>query len=425
MAATVLWSASACISSKTESARRAKVEHGCHAALHPMRPPITPRSRPRHWAFVFALALPLFGLPLAFGQAAPQTHAAPAVVPGADPTQRESLPPLDVERDPVLSPDPQDNLPGAVQGKEVTKEAGSNVYTLRQNVDEVLLRCAVVDGKGNLVTDLKQEDFRVWEDGAAQTVTSFQHRDQPASIGLLIDNSGSMLDKRAAVNDAALALMKSSNPQDSAFVVNFSDRAYLDQGFTSDLGALKTALAHTDAKGATALYDAVAASANELANHAKWPEQVLVIVTDGRDDASRYTLEETIHRVQQLGGPVVYSIGLLYEADSKQEAQRERDVLEALAAETGGVAYFPGSLGEVRGAAELVARDIRNQYILGYHSLTPASAGGYRTVRVEAQAHGYSRLIVRTRRGYIPKQVVQPSKGSGAAPAPEKTQAAK
>ncbi len=304
----------------------------------------------------------------------------------------------------MLSPDPEDNTPGSVAMKEVTKDAGSNVYTLRQNVDEVLLRCAVVDAKGNLVTDLKQGDFRIWEDGVAQTLSSFQHRDQPASIGLLIDNSGSMLDKRGAVNAAALELIKESNSQDSAFVVNFSDRAYLDQGFTSDLPAIQKALAHSDARGSTALYDAVAASANELANHAKWPQQVLVIVTDGRDDASRYTLEQTIHRVQQLGGPVVYAIGLLYEADSKEEAQRERDVLETLSAETGGVAYFPGSLADVNGIAKLVAEDIRNQYILGYHSLAPSSAGGYRTVRVEAQANGYSRLVVRTRKGYLPKQ---------------------
>ena len=234
-----------------------------------------------------------------------------------------------------------------------------------------------------------------------------------------------MLDKRSAVNAAALELMKASNPQDSAFVVNFSDRAYLDQGFTSDLGALSKALAHADAKGSTAMYDAVAASANELANHAKWPEQVLVIVTDGRDDASRYTLEQTIQRVQQLGGPVVYSIGLLYEADSKEEAQRERDVLETLSAETGGLAYFPPSLEDVNHIAELVARDIRNQYILGYHSLTPASVGGYRTVRVEAQANGYSRLIVRTRKGYLPKQSVQNPRIPSSPSQPNPAQAAK
>lgn len=386
---------------------------------------ISSKSRSLHWVLALAMTLFCCGVRPASAQAKPdippQAQAKPPI-PNADPTQRGIQPRLDIERDPVLSPDPDDNTP-AIEGKTLTKEAGSNLYTLRQNVDEVLLRCAVVDAKGNLVTNLKQGDFRVWENGSPRTIASFQHRDQPASIGILIDNSGSMLDKRAAVNAAALELMKASNPQDAAFVVNFSDRAYLDQGFTSDIGVLEKGLSRFDSKGATALYDAVAASANELANHAKWPEQILLIITDGRDDASRLTLEQTIHRVQQLGGPVVYSIGILYEADSKKEAQRARDVLETLSSETGGIAYFPRSLNEVNSIAEQVARDIRNQYIVGYHP--PGGVEGYRTVRVEAQANGYGHLIVRTRKGYFSQPAAQTPKPATQAPQPDKTQAVK
>lgn len=338
-------------------------------------------------------------------------------VPDPDPTRPQPQPKLDVDRDPVLSPDLEDNTPPST-AKEVTKDASGNVYTLRQDVDEVLLRCAVVDAKGRFVDSLKQGDFLVWEDGVPQTVTSFQHRDQPASIGLLIDNSGSMLDKRAAVDAAALKLVKASNPQDAAFVVNFSDRAYLDQGFTSDLLALQKGLAHAVSEGSTAMYDAVAASANELSRHAKWPQQVLLVITDGKDDASRLTLEQTVRRVQQLGGPVVYAIGLLYEADTKQEAEQERQVLSTLAAETGGLAYFPRSLEEVNGIADIVARDIRDQYIIGYHSSNPSAHGGYRAVRVEAQASGFGHLTTRTRKGYIPKR-------AGADPKAPRAQAAK
>jgi len=380
------------------------------------------KSRLPRLAFVLTLALLGGEVPAVYAQnaSAKPVGQAGQTAPDMDPTVRQIQPRLDIDRDPVLSPDSADNAP-ASEGKELTKDAVSNVFTLRQNVDEVLLRCAVVDSKGKLVDGLKQGDFRVWEDGVPQTVTSYQHRDQPASIGLLIDNSGSMRDKRAAVNAAALELIKGSNPQDAAFVVNFSDRAYLDQGFTSDVAALQKGLAHSDSKGPTAMYDAVAASANELARHAKWPEQVLLIITDGKDDASRLTLEQTIHRVQQLGGPVVYAIGLLYEADSKKEAQEEQQVLETLAAETGGIAYFPRSLEEVNGIAETVARDIRNQYIIGYHSSRPSSEGGYRTVRAEAQANGYGRLIVRTRKGYLPGQTTQ----APAAAKPNPSQAAK
>jgi Ca-activated chloride channel family protein len=249
------------------------------------------------------------------------------------------------------------------------------------------------------VNDLSRGDFRVWEDGVAQTTTSFLHQDQPVSLGILVDNSGSMRDKRATVNAAALSLWRASNPQDSAFVVNFSDHAFLDQGFTSNIDLLNRGLSRSDTRGTTALYDAVAASADELANHGKLPKQVLLVITDGADNASRLSLEQAIRRVQSLGGPVVYTIGLLFDTE-KDEADRAKSALEALSAETGGIAYFPRSLDEVSLITAEVAHDIRNQYTIGYHSSKPTSLGGYRRVRVEASAPKHGKLTVRTRNGY-------------------------
>jgi Ca-activated chloride channel homolog len=222
------------------------------------------------------------------------------------------------------------------------------------------------------------------------------------AMGILIDSSGSMLDKRTAVDAAANKLLTESNPRSTAFVVNFNEKAYLDQGFTMDRVALRRGIDHFDARGPTALYDAVAASADELSRHARQPKQALLIITDGADNASRIALQESIRRVQNLGGPVVYTIGLLYDADRK-EADKARNDLETLSAETGGVAYFPRSLDDVDEIASEVARDIRNQYIVGYHSSKSASLGGYRSVRVEASAPGHKHLIVRTRRGYYAK----------------------
>jgi VWFA-related protein len=327
-----------------------------------------------------------------------------------DPTKPEAQPNLSVDHDPVLSPDPEDNLPphpavaaGAAPGQEIEK-GRSGIYTLQENVNEVLLQCAVVDENGHLVKDLSRGDFRVWENGVPQTIASFQHQDVAVSMGILVDNSGSMRDKRAAVDAAALDLVRASNRDDAAFVVNFSDRAYLDQGFTNNINALERGLSRFDSRGTTAIYDAVAASADELAKNAKQQKQVLLIITDGADNASRLTMQQAIRRVQNLGGPVVYSIGLLY-GDDADEAGRARDALEDLSRETGGIAYFPASLQEVGSIAQEVAQDIRNQYTIGYHSTKPASLGGYRTVRVEAQAPGHRRLIVRTRRGYYPKTV--------------------
>jgi Ca-activated chloride channel family protein len=350
---------------------------------------------------------------------APPAQAKPGTQPPVsyDPTRPEIQPDLTLDHDPILSPDAEDNM-AINPAAPVTERAGAlkkgqnGVYTLHEDVDEVLLDCTVVDETGKPVTDLKQSDFRVWEDGNPQTTNSFQHQDQPVSMGILVDNSGSMLDKRTAVNTAAMNLLQESNPKDAAFIVNFSDHAFLDQGFTSDLAALNRGLAHFDSKGTTALYDAVAASADELSKHAKHRKQVLLIVTDGADNASRLGLEQAIRRVQNLGGPVVYSIGLLYDTD-KAEAQRARNALDMLSTETGGIAYFPESLREVDEIANDVARDIRNQYTLGYHSSKPSSIEGYRVVHVEARAPRHGRLTVRTRKGYFARK-----------PAPQPTQTA-
>lgn len=328
--------------------------------------------------------------------------------PNVDYTRREIQPSQDVDRDPVPSPDAVENSSGTGEkAMSSTGEGNNKVYTLHENVEEVLLNCTVVDEQGRLAGDLRQNAFRVWEDDVPQTIIAFEHRDVPVSIGILVDNSGSMRDKRAAVDEAALDLVRRSNPQDVAFVVNFSEKAYLDQGFTSNISDLERGLSHYDARGTTAIYDAVAASADELARHPKWPKQVLLVITDGADNASRLTLEKAVRRVQNLGGPVVYSIGLLYDADSKDEAARAKDALQRLSNETGGIAYFPKSLDEVDAIANEVARVIRNQYTLGYHSTKAANLGGYRRVRVEAQAPNHAKLAVRTRNGYYPREIKQ------------------
>ena len=336
------------------------------------------------------------------------TAGSPASV---DYRRREIQPNLSVDRDPVPSPDAADNAPilPAPPSTSVTatKQPGSNIYTLHENVNEVLLPCTVVDQNGRLVTDLTKANFRVWEDDVPQTISSFEFRDVPISLGILVDNSGSMRGKRDAVDAAALDLVRESNPQDTAFVVNFNDKAYLDQGFTSNISYLERGLSHFDTRGTTAIYDAVVASADELSRYAKWPKQVLLIITDGEDNASRLTLEQAIHRVQQLNGPVVYTIGLLYDPESQDEAQRARDALIALSQDTGGFAYFPQSLPEVDNIASEVAQVIRNQYTIGYHSSRAESLGGYRRVRVVAEAPGHGPLTVKTRAGYYPTEIRQ------------------
>lgn len=316
-----------------------------------------------------------------------------------------------------MPPEASAPSPNAPTGGSELAKGKDGIYTLHQNVDEVLLSCTVIDEKGHPVEDLTQKDFHVWEDNAPQRTSSFRHQDLPVSMGILVDNSGSMRDKRTAVNSAAMNLLRESNPKDAAFIVNFNDRAYLDQGFTSDLVALHRGLAHFDTRGTTALYDAVAASADELAKHAKLEKQVLLIVSDGADNASRLNEREAIRRVQNLGGPVVYTIGLLYDSSPK-EYERARESLQTLSDDTGGIAYFPRSLGEVNQIASEVAEDIRNQYTVGYHSTNPVSRGGYRVVHVEVNSPHRGKLIVRTRRGYYARPAVVDQTAQGGASRP-------
>jgi VWFA-related protein len=311
--------------------------------------------------------------------------------------------PLTVDRDPVRSPDAEQP---AAAPSPLHKQTGG--YVLHTDVEEVVLNVTVLDGN-RLVPDLTKENFQVFEDGVKQTLISFQHTDVPVSIALVVDNSGSMARKRPSVNKSALDLIQASNPQDEAFVVNFSDEAFIDQDFTSDVNKLRDGLGHIESRGGTALYDAVAASADKLVADAKRGKQVLILITDGEDNASTLNLEQTIRRVQQLSGPTIYSIGLLFgdEMGHTEERHAHR-ALEMLSTETGGIAYFPKSIEQVDQIAAEVARDIRNQYTLGYHSTKPMSQPGFRRIQVIATAKGKGKLTVRTRTGYFP--VVKPAK---------------
>ena len=316
-------------------------------------------------------------------------------------------PPLTVDRDPVRSPD------GETPAQPPIRKEGRG-FVLHEDVEEVVLNCTVLEGN-RLVPDLKKEDFHVVEDGVAQTLISFQHTDLPVSIALVVDNSGSMGRKRPSVNKSALDLIQASNPQDEAFVVNFSDEAYIDQEFTSDVNKLRDGLSHIESKGGTALYDAVVSSADKLVADAKRPKQVLILITDGEDNASTLDLEQTIRRVQQLSGPVIYSIGLLFGDEmSHAEVRHARRALEMLSTETGGMAFFPKSIEQIDQIAAEVARDIRNQYTLGYHSTRPTTEPGFRLVHVDAESKGHGKLTVRTRTGYYP--VVRAGKKRSAQP---------
>ena len=263
-----------------------------------------------------------------------------------------------------------------------------------------VLHATVLDDKQHMITNLEKGAFTVLEDGKPQAITSFRHEDIPVAMAVVIDNSGSMREKRQKVNQAALNLVRSSNPQDQVFIVNFNDEYYLDQDFTADINRLKEALEKIEARGGTALYDAVVASADHLKRNTKLERKVLFVVTDGEDNASRESLEQAVRRLQQENGPTVYAIGILGE----EKARRARRALDTMAERTGGISFFPRTLDEVDAISRTVAHDIRNQYTIGYKPTNPRSTGGYRTVHVDARAHGYNKLVVRTKSGYYAGQ---------------------
>jgi Ca-activated chloride channel family protein len=322
----------------------------------------------------------------------PSDPALPSWVPKPAHTATAKPTPTPGNVQPGLEPEP---LPGTEVGA-VTKTGDK--YTYRSQVNEVTLSATVLDARRHLVTNLAPTNFAVYEDNQPQTITSFKREDIPVSIGIVVDNSGSMRTKRAAVTKAVLNLIQASNPQDEVFVVNFNDDPYLDQDFTNKIAPLHEALDRVDSRGGTALYDAVIASADHLAKGAKKEKKVLLVVTDGVDNESRESLESAIRKVQDDNGPTIYTIGILGDEPGIKRAKR---ALQSLSDQTGGVAFFPKDLMEVDEISQEVARDIRNQYSLTYKPSNPRSNGGYRKVKVEARAPGYKDLQVRTRDGYF------------------------
>jgi len=289
-------------------------------------------------------------------------------------------------------------------------QSGSHI---KVDVNLVVLHTTVLDDRGKFVEGLAQDNFRVYEDKVEQKLSVFKREDIPVSMGLVIDNSGSMRDKRPRVNEAALTLVQNSNPQDEAFVVNFNDDFYLDldKDFSNSIPELKEALERIDARGSTALYDAIIGSIDHL-KKGKKEKKVLLIVTDGEDNTSRNSLEKTIREIQKTD-TVIYTIGLLGQ-ESKRGAKNAKKALTEIALASGGLAYFPENVEDVHSICEQVAHDIRHQYTLGYYPSNATKDGTFRSVHVDViPPHGKGKLVARTRNGYYAPGAARPATATG------------
>ena len=271
--------------------------------------------------------------------------------------------------------------------------------TFRSDSRLVVLHASVVDRKGKLLTELPQSAFKVYENGAEQSIKIFKREDVPVSLGMVIDNSGSMRDKRARVERASLDLVRASNKQDEVFIVNFNDEAYLDVEFTNDMHLLEQGIARIDSRGGTALRDSISMSIDYLKEKGKKDKKVLLVVTDGNDTASndRDTLEKLVLKAQK-SEVLIYAVGLLSD-EEPHDAKKAKRVLNALTSASGGLAYYPKDVTEVDAIALRVAHEIRNQYIIAYTPSNPALDGTFRQIHVAVKGPGSP--VVRTRTGYF------------------------
>jgi VWFA-related protein len=304
------------------------------------------------------------------------------------------------------------------QGKPAPKPPSQDETgtVFRADTRLVVLPTTVVDKNGHLVTTLPREAFTVLENGVQQQIKQFKREDVPVSMGLIIDNSGSMREKRAKVEAAALALVKASNPEDEVFIVNFNDEAFLDnphgKDFTSDIKEMEDALTRIDSRGGTAMRDAIRMSIDHVKEKAHKDKKVLVVVTDGNDNSSVVSLEDLVKAAQQ-SEVLIYAVGLLSD-EERREAKRAQKALEALAEATGGETFFPRDVSEVERIATQVAHDIRNQYTIAYTPLNQAMDGSFRQIKVTVKAAGNP--TVRARSGYYatPDQNARPAKSAAA-----------
>jgi Ca-activated chloride channel family protein len=259
----------------------------------------------------------------------------------------------------------------------------------------VILHASVSDRKGNPLSTLARDDFRVFENGMPQEIKLFRHEDIPVSLGIVIDGSGSMLQSLPRVSAAALALVHESNPRDEVFIVNFNDQVFLDVPFTNNVEKMQQGFDRIDARGGTAMRDAIKLALDYSKGAATKEKRVLLVITDGNDNASRSSLDGIVRQAQQSES-VIYAIGL-FSQEKRADAAQARHALKELTSATGGLVFYPKDVGEVQQLAVDIARDIRSQYLITYSPHVQKLDGSYRQIKLAVTAPG---AVARTRNGY-------------------------
>jgi Ca-activated chloride channel homolog len=292
------------------------------------------------------------------------------------------------------------------QGQPVERKDGG--FRLNVNVNLVEVHVSVLDKGGDAVEGLKQENFQVLENNVAQDVTLFKHEDVPVSIGMVIDNSGSMRNKKDKVHSAALSFVKESNPDDQTFIVAFERDAFLQQDFTGSMGDLVDALDNLDPRMETAMYDAIYLSVDHV-KKGRLDKKVLLVISDGEDTASKWGYNKVLEHVKNAKDVVVYAVGILEENDGRSGGlfgrspqKKAREGLTEIAELSGGQAFFPKDIDEVAEICRRIARNLRNQYTIGYSPKNDKPDGAWRelTVKQVNFPKNLGKVEVRHRKGY-------------------------
>src|SRR5579863_1683402 len=291
----------------------------------------------------------------------------------------------------------------AVTGGPAAPEPQSKIHV---STTLVLLPVSVTASDGAFVFGLKLENFRVFEDGQLQTPSVFDEHDAPVTVGLIVDHSRSMGAKLPDVLSSVAFFVHSSNPQDEMFVVDFNDEVSIElmkgKAFSSDAKDLNEALTAVSARGRTALYDAVSEGLHHL-QYGHLEKKALIIISDGGDNASHLKYSQILAQARQSQA-LIYSIGLV----GSNEAEENPGLLRRLCKDAGGIAYFPQEGEPVAKVSAEIARDLREQYTLGYTPQNMKRADVFRKVEVKVTAPDHGKLRVRTRQGYSPVAQKQP-----------------
>ena len=287
----------------------------------------------------------------------------------------------------------------ALMGQLPAQSVNEKPFTLTAHSELVLLDVSVKEAKGKYLSDLKKENFQIYENGKLQTISTFSNEDTPVTVGLVLDDSRSMRSKRGDVINSALAFIDSSNPHDEMFVTHFNDRVRrgLPPGtiFSDNAELLRRALWNSPVEGMTCLYDGVLDALQQLESGTQ-EKKSLIVITDGGDNASVHNFKDVLAAVERTRA-ILYTIGVF----DLEDPDRNPSLLRRLAGISGGVAYLPADLSELPEICRGIAKDIRSRYSIGYVPVRVDNRSALRTIRVSVVGAGNQKLEIHARTSYV------------------------